>query len=307
MALRAGVLGRAVLVAMACIAMREPRCAHGAAPDGRWRLRGLRGGGVDLSGPHERAARGGAVARGAAGSAGAQGDAARPCRRPAATVPKQRAPDGPRLGATCDDSSSPAAADEDKAGVRAVPGGLGTRDVDGERTGSAALRAAQENPGAMGAGGAAWLGGPVGGEGSSVEDDDQGAEDEELDAQIKHLSFKDAVLPLLINSARNSGYTDPEALVQTFVDSAQGRSKTATAARAAGADRTPAGAGASEAAHDALGQGGHGGAVQGGAAVADEVGGGYLRESGLFIGTPSETLALGRYLKTEEAIRSRSK
>jgi len=49
----------------------------------------------------------------------------------------------------------------------------------------------------------------------------QEATDEELHAKFRSLNFQDAVLPLLINSARKSGYKDPEALVQTFLDNAQ--------------------------------------------------------------------------------------
>ena len=53
----------------------------------------------------------------------------------------------------------------------------------------------------------------------------QEATDEELHAKFKSLTLKDAVLPLLINSARKSGYKDPEALVQTFLDNAQNRTR----------------------------------------------------------------------------------
>ena len=53
----------------------------------------------------------------------------------------------------------------------------------------------------------------------------QEATDEELHAKFRSLNFKDAVLPLLINSARKSGYKDPEALVQTFLDNAQNRTR----------------------------------------------------------------------------------
>jgi len=53
----------------------------------------------------------------------------------------------------------------------------------------------------------------------------QEATEEELHAKFRSLTFKHAVLPLLINSARKSGYKDPEALVQTFLDNAQNRTR----------------------------------------------------------------------------------
>jgi len=159
-----------LMILAACVAVKAPRCAQGAATGGmgQWHRplvhtkshialqvsHGLRGGGVDLSALHHDSSRAGR-GRSAAASAGVQDNAKRSCRKLKATVPPHSGPEW--LEASCD-SSCAEASNEDEAGVCAA-GWPRARGVDEGRTGSAALRS-DGRPSAAAEGSAARQRGP---------------------------------------------------------------------------------------------------------------------------------------------------